>query len=236
MFFFALLFFLSPQGSPPPDLFASRCAGCHGDTARGTAKAPGLAMNPRVAGQSAEELSAYLAHGNPGAGMPGFAAVSDKDRLSLAHYLRHINNDMIVAPRTTPPPRKTNWAEPGPGDWVTYNGHESANRYSALKQITTANVSSLKLKWVFPIAHFGLEVTPLAAEGVMYVTGPNQVFALDALTGSPIWHYSRPQTPTVISDASLGTNRGVALLRDKVYFITDNAHLLALDRATGSLL
>ena len=40
--------------------------------------------------------------------------------------------------------------------------------------------------------NFGLEVTPLAADGVLYVTGPNQVFALDALTGSPLWHYSRP--------------------------------------------
>ena len=34
----------------------------------------------------------------------------------------------------------------------------------------------------------------------------------------------------------LGTNRGVAILRDKVFFVTDNAHLLALDRATGKLL
>ncbi len=89
MFFFALLFFLSPQDSAPPDLFATRCAGCHGDTARGTAKAPGLAMNPRVAAQSVEELSAYLAHGNPGAGMPGFAALSDKDLLSLARSAPH---------------------------------------------------------------------------------------------------------------------------------------------------
>jgi PQQ-dependent dehydrogenase (methanol/ethanol family) len=36
-------------------------------------------------------------------------------------------------------------------------------------------------------------------------------------------------------DASLGTNRGVALLEDKIFFVTDNAHLLALDRATGAL-
>ncbi len=97
-------------------------------------------------------------------------------------------------------------------------------------------MSSLKLKWVFPIQYFGLEVTPLAADGVLYVTGPNQVFALDALTGSPLWHYSRPPSTGMVGDAKLGTNRGVAILRDKVFFITDNAHLLALDRATGNLL
>ena len=54
-------------------------------------------------------------------------------------------------------------------------------------QITRANVASLKLKWVFPMPYFGLEVTPLAADGVLYVTGPNQVVALDAGTGHALW-------------------------------------------------
>jgi PQQ-dependent dehydrogenase (methanol/ethanol family) len=67
------------------------------------------------------------------------------------------------------------------------------------------------------------------------VTGPNQVFALDALTGSPIWHYSRPPSTGLEGDAKLGTNRGVAILGDKVFFITDNTHLLALDRASGRI-
>ena len=75
--------------------------------------------------------------------------------------------------------------------------------------------SSLKLKWVFPISYFGLETTPLAADGVLYVTGPNQVFALDALTGSALWHYSRPASAGMVGDARLGTNRGVAILRDQ---------------------
>ncbi len=44
----------------------------------------------------------------------------------------------------------------------------------------------------FPIDHFGLESTPLVADGVMYVTGPNQAIALDASTGRQIWKYSRP--------------------------------------------
>src|ERR1035437_7530569 len=99
---------------------------------------------------------------------------------------------------------KITWGAPQPGDWLTYNGNKSANRYSPLKQITTANVSALKLKWVFPIPYFGLEVTPLAADGVLYVTGPNQVFALDALTGEALWHYSRPASTGMVGDARLG--------------------------------
>ncbi|MCC6389207.1 MAG: PQQ-binding-like beta-propeller repeat protein, partial [Bryobacterales bacterium] len=221
----------------PRQLFRERCAPCHGEEARGSAKGPGLAMNPRVAGQSAEQLRAYLERGNAGAGMPSFSDLPPADLLTLARYLRRINVETIAGPVTpSEAARKITLRPPRAGDWITYNGDVSGNRYSPLKQITAANVSSLKLKWVFPMAHFGLEATPLAVDGVLYVTGPNQVFALDALTGSSLWEYSRPRSPGMLGDANLGTNRGVALLRDKVFFVTDNAHLLALERATGRLL
>jgi glucose dehydrogenase len=39
----------------------------------------------------------------------------------------------------------------------------------------------------------------------------------------------------LVGDAKLGTNRGVAVLRDKVFFVTDNAHLLGLDRDSGKV-
>jgi PQQ-dependent dehydrogenase (methanol/ethanol family) len=239
---FALLLFLLSQPllsqpSTPQELFRKNCGGCHGEDARGSAKAPGLAMNQRVAGQSPEQLSAFLAQGNIAGGMPSFSDLSAADRSALAKYLRRLNDGIIVRPPiTSPAARKITWGPPQPGDWLTYNGNDSGNRYSPLKDINTANVSSLKLKWIFPIQSFGLETTPLAGDGVLFVTGPNQVFALDALTGSVIWQYSRPASEGMVGDAKLGTNRGVAILRDKVFFVTDNGHLLALDRGTGKLL
>jgi PQQ-dependent dehydrogenase (methanol/ethanol family) len=243
MMVFVLLLLLLPQQlrSQPlvgqQELFTKNCAACHGEDARGTSKGPGLTLNPRVAEQSAEQLRSYLERGNIAAGMPSFADLPADDRMVLVRYLRRLNVETIIGPvAASETPRKITWGAPQPGDWLTYNGSDSANRYSPLKQISTTNVSSLKLKWVFPIQHFGLEVTPLAADGVLYVTGPNQVFALDALTGSAIWHYSRPASTGMVGDARLGTNRGVAILRDKVFFVTDNAHLLGLDRASGELL
>ncbi len=235
----ALLLFVIPLGSfaqqpTAQQLFRINCSGCHGDDARGSAKGPGLAMNPRVAEQSADQLRGFLERGNDAAGMPAFADLPNADRTALAGYLRSLNADTILHP-PSPPDSRVTWSDPQPGDWLTYNGSDSANRYSPLRQITTANVSTLKLKWVFPIEYFGLETTPLAASGVLYVTGPNQVFALNALTGDAIWHYSRPPSSGLVGDPKLGTNRGVAILRDRVYFITDNAHLLALDRANGKL-
>ena len=91
------------------------------------------------------------------------------------------------------------------------------------------------MQWTSPIPHFGLEVTPPVADGIMYVAGPNQAYALDALTGRRIWVYTRPRTPGLVGDAALGTNRGMALLGDKVFMATDNAHLIALNRTTGRL-
>jgi alcohol dehydrogenase (cytochrome c) len=215
-------------------LFVRHCAACHAEDARGTAQGPGLAMNPRVAEQSEEQLRAYLKRGNAGAGMPSFADLPANDLSALAKYLRQINAETIASPASSE--RRVSWGPPQPGDWLTYNGNDSGNRYSPLKQISTANVASLKLKWIFPISYFGLETTPLAANGVLYVTGPNEVYALDALTGSAIWHYSRPPSAGLLGDARLGTNRGVAILRERVFFVTDNAHLLALDRTNGKML
>ena len=142
---------------------------------------------------------------------------------------------------------------PAPGDWLTYNGKVSGNRYSELTQINATNLSRLGVKWTFSIPlwsqflpdtpyfrenmqYFGLEVVPIVADGIMYVTGPNQAFALDARTGHQIWHYARLRTSGLFSDPSLGSNRGVAILGDKVFMVTDNAHLIALNRITGRLL
>jgi PQQ-dependent dehydrogenase (methanol/ethanol family) len=226
----------SPQAQAPA-VFALQCAGCHGEEGLGTAKGPALAMNQRVAEQSADQLAAYLQRGNVAAGMPSFADLSASDRATVVRYLLQINVETITKPApVAAATRPTSWGAPQPGDWRTYNGSDSGNRYSSLEQITTANVSTLKLKWVFPIQYFGLETTPLAADGMLYVTGPNQVVAIDALTGGQLWQYSRPPSGGLVGDARLGTNRGVALLRDKIFFVTDNAHLLALDRASGKLL
>ena len=92
-------------------------------------------------------------------------------------------------------------------------------------------------KWTFPISaasERALQVTPVVVGGVMYVTAPNEAVALDARTGRQLWRYTRPRTKGVIGDAGSGINRGVATLGDRVFMVTDHAHLIALDRLTGS--
>src|SRR5262245_26489581 len=132
----AILFILLTQPLVAQQPFAIRCAACHGADARGTAQGPGLAMNPRVAEQSLDQLRAYLEHGNPSAGMPSFADVPAQELTALARYLRSINNDTILVPlAAAESTRKITWGPPQAGDWLTYNGNDSGNRYSSLDQI-----------------------------------------------------------------------------------------------------
>jgi len=131
----------------------------------------------------------------------------------------------------------TEIAAPKSGDWPTYHGQLSGNRHSPLRQIHTGNVAQLAPKWTFSIPNARrLEVTPVVVDGVMYVTAANQAFALDARGGRLIWRYQRPLTKGLVGDAAGAINRGVAILGDKVFMVTDHAHLIALHRLTGALL
>jgi alcohol dehydrogenase (cytochrome c) len=122
-------------------------------------------------------------------------------------------------------------------DWVTYNGDAGGNRFTPLKQIAKSNVQHVVPRWVFNMPNASrLEVTPVVANGVMYVTNGNECFALDAGSGRPIWHFQRPRTRGLIGNAASGINRGVALANDKVFMVTDDAHLLALNRSNGEVL
>jgi alcohol dehydrogenase (cytochrome c) len=130
-------------------------------------------------------------------------------------------------------------AHPKEGEWPSYNGNIGGNRFSPLKEINTSNISQLAPRWIWtmPGTRRALEDTPQVIDGIMYVTGSNECFALDARTGRQIWHYARPRTTDLVptGDAASGINRGVAILGDRVFMITDNAHLIALQRYTGQL-
>lgn len=129
-------------------------------------------------------------------------------------------------------------AHPATGSWPAYDGDLSGNRFSPLDQINRANVQRLAPQWMFAIPRAGraLEVTPVVVEGVMYVTYVNEAYALDARSGREVWHYRRPRSQGLAGDAASGINRGVALLGDRVFMVSDNAHLFAVHRYTGQIL
>jgi alcohol dehydrogenase (cytochrome c) len=121
-------------------------------------------------------------------------------------------------------------------DWPSYNGDPSGNRYSKLEQINKGSVARLRPEWIFPMANAPqVENTPVVVEGVMYVSNANECYALDAGSGRMIWHFQRPRTKGVAGNAAIGFNRGVATAGDLIFMLTDNAHMLALNRYTGEV-
>ena len=114
------------------------------------------------------------------------------------------------------------------------NGNYAQTRYYPASQINTSNVKNLRPAWIFQTEIVeSMETSPLVINGVMYVTTSfNHVYALDAATGSQIWHYKHKMGP--ITTYCCGpNNRGVAAYGDKVFMGTLDARLIALDAKTG---
>jgi PQQ-dependent dehydrogenase (methanol/ethanol family) len=171
--------------------------------------------------------------------MPPLQA-TEPERQNLLAFLSRLAGGVVKAVEAPPLPGAvsfTDLATPRPGDWPTYHGVLGGNRHSALDQINASNIASLAPRWSFTIGNSRkLEMTPVVVDGVMYVTSVNEAFALDARNGRQIWHFERPRSKGLVGDAAGGINRGVAILGDRVFMVTDNAHLIALHRLTGNLL
>jgi PQQ-dependent dehydrogenase (methanol/ethanol family) len=124
-----------------------------------------------------------------------------------------------------------------PQNWLTYWGDYQGRHYSPLTQITPANLSKLAARWTLQMPGESiLESTPLVVDGIMYVSGPpGQVFALDAKSGLQIWKYERRQKVTNPYESN-PFNRGVTVLRNRVFVGTLDAAVVALDARTGRVL
>ena len=119
--------------------------------------------------------------------------------------------------------------KPTPDSWPTYHGDYSGQHHSRLTQITPANVRQMTLAWAFQTNQTqSIKATPILVNGVIYVTTPDNVWAVDARSGRQIWRYSYPAN----QGFHIG-QRGVAVRGDLVYLTTPDAHLVALDARNG---
>ncbi len=169
--------------------------------------------------------------------MPSFP--SDSNLVAYLSTLGGIANGKIAPPKTPTSAKEIQQIQqPAGGEWPGYHGSPSANRHSPLTQINSTNASKLKLAWVYSLPHMGLQTTPLVADGIMYVTATNQVCALASDSGREIWCYTRNRADAtkISGDAAKGAQRGAALLGNKIFFSTDDAHIIALNRLTGALM
>ena len=99
-----------------------------------------------------------------------------------------------------------------------------------MKQITKNNVGDLRLAFTWTLSNGANEATPLIHDGVMFVYGyGDHVQAIDATNGDLLWDYSR----ALPADARMNYKKNIAIYGDKVYFATNDIHMVALDAKTG---
>ncbi len=121
--------------------------------------------------------------------------------------------------------------KPSADSWPTYHGDYSGRRHSALTQITPDNVHQLGLAWAFQTGQpQSIKATPILVDGVIYITTPDNLWAIDARNGRQLWRYTYP-----MNDGFHIGHRGVAVYKDLVYLTTPDAHLLALDARDGKV-
>ena len=148
---------------------------------------------------------------------------------------------------------------PSPGDWLNWRRTDNAWGYSPLDQINKQNVAQLQLAWSWSMDDTGAqEAAPLVYDGVMYLPNPRGVIqALDAATGDLIWEYRPGAAPPAATgrgggeqtdvprlaqrpaagggDLGRGIQKTLAIFDDKIFGTTNDAHIVALNARTGTL-
>jgi alcohol dehydrogenase (cytochrome c) len=134
-------------------------------------------------------------------------------------------------PRTIKPVTHEMLVNPPAGDWLMYSRTYDAQRHSPLKQITRANVSTLREVFRKEFGTGNQESIPIVHDGVMYVMVPgNTVQALDAATGAVLWEHKRASGTT--------RSKALAIGEDMVFYTapdTPQNKIVALDARTGAV-
>ncbi len=120
-------------------------------------------------------------------------------------------------------------------DWLTYSHGYANQRYSGLDQIHRGNVARLVPKWIYQTGVEGtFQTSPIVLDGNVYLTTPrNHIVALDGETGAVRWKYTHEMQT---DKPCCGThNRGLAIGYGRLYQITADARLVAVDRDTGKV-
>jgi alcohol dehydrogenase (cytochrome c) len=227
-------------------LFQTNCALCHGTNGIGGI-GPKLKQSRLRHGNSAWAIFKTMSSGVRGTSMPA-STLPEADRWRVTAFVEtlaegeKVNIDPLLSSRISSvgPVRYEDIlnAEQDTHRWLTYSGSYNAHRFSNNDQITPANVGNLRLQWMhqYTTSETQIETTPLIVDGVMFITlPPNRVEALDARTGTLIWSYDR-ELPQHLAICCGYVNRGLAILGNTLYLGTLDAHLIALDVKTGSVI
>jgi len=225
-------------------LFRSNCAACHGADAKGRELAPALIGRNLDHGDSDWALYRTIRGGIPGTVMPPHSWEATRIWQTVS-YLRSLQaptrdagaaRPLVLAASASVAFDELAAVDEPAEDWLTYSGSYSGGRHSKLTQVNRSNIARLAPRWMYQFPGQGLlEVSPIVRGGVLYAAHLERVVALDAHDGTELWEFVRPLPPDTRMCCAMAT-RGLALMGDKLFFGTADAHLLALSAQTGKRL
>jgi alcohol dehydrogenase (cytochrome c) len=222
--------------------FRGNCAACHGADARGGEIAPTLVNRQLTHGDSDWAVYQTILHGIPGTAMAPHR-LDPRTIWQIIAYLRSLNF-IAVSSEGVSVDDSTAAVQLGAAeleslkdageDWLSYSGSLLGTRHSRLSQISRVNVQRLAPRWMYQFEEPGdaLEVSAIERNGVIFISSATRVVALNSTTGAQLWNFSR-DSPSATSACCGNVNRGVALLGDRVFVGTLDAHLIALSARTG---
>ena len=167
---------------------------------------------------------------------------TDPFAAALALLLASLGTACSQEPSTAPAsPGEDPVAWPTDG-WPTVGGNLYNQRYSPLTEINRDNVAQLKGVSRTRLGGSGVarkysgEAQPIVYEGVAYiVTGADDVFAISVETGEILWAYEANLDQSIDVVCCGWTSRGVGLGDGKIFVGQLDAHMVALDQATGEV-
>lgn len=185
---------------------------------------------------------------------PGHA-LSRRRLLKLAGTAVAVVPAVVIAPRLSgsaaaqdASPAASPVASPGAtpvaavtGDWPTFGYDYQQTRHVPFDQITKKNVDKLGIAWQVDFQKIDKSVLPanqcypIVVDGIAYVTTTySNVFAVDVKTGKVKWQW-KPENIGFFKNFGVSANRGVAVGDGKVFVMSLDMHLYAIDRETGKL-
>jgi PQQ-dependent dehydrogenase (methanol/ethanol family) len=230
-------------------IYESRCTVCHGGDGAGlVVGGQGPEMTPpdlRDAGfmatRSDPEIANIIQYG--GFRMPAFPQVRGDDLVALVARIRSLSwpqvrsvDLQLLAQGTVEnfsPVTGAMLENPPDEDWLMFRRTYDGWGYSPLDQVNRDNVGELRLAWSRAMEPGGQYTTPLVYAGTLYVQHPGDVIqALDATNGDLIWEYRRHRE----DDSRSRNRRNLAIYEHRLFHLTDDNHLIALDARDGALL
>lgn len=154
---------------------------------------------------------------------------------------------LVAASTAAAPPKAPAWnaalyATPPTDNWMAVGGDVQQQHYSALTAINAGNVGRLAQSWTTHLDGSGVEprnsqeATPLEYAGVLYIiTGNDDVFALDATSGTHLWTYHANLPQEMTSVCCGWVSRGLGMGDGKIFVSQLDGNVVALDQSTGAV-